>query len=43
MRLFWQEMRKIWRPGILAALVVVGVLFYFLRPKFWIEIARAHV
>ena len=37
MRLFWQEMRKIWRPGILAALVVVGVLFYFLRPKFWIE------
>lgn len=37
MRLFWQEMRKIWRPGILAALVVMGVLFYFLRPKFWIE------
>lgn len=38
MRLFWQEMRKIWRPGILAALVVLGVLFYFLRPKFWIEL-----
>lgn len=37
MRLFWQEMRKIWRPGILAAILVVGVLFYFLRPKFWIE------
>lgn len=37
MRLFRQEMRKIWRPGILAALVVMGVLFYFLRPKFWIE------
>lgn len=37
MRLFLQEMRKIWRPGILAALVVLGVLFYFLRPKFWIE------
>lgn len=37
MRLFRQEMRKIWRPGILAALVVLGVLFYFLRPKFWIE------
>ncbi|MDE7245205.1 MAG: hypothetical protein K2O18_14705 [Oscillospiraceae bacterium] len=38
MRLFWQEMQKIWRPGILAALVVLGVLFYFLRPKFWIEL-----
>lgn len=37
MRLFLQEMRKIWRPGILTALVVLGVLFYFLRPKFWIE------
>jgi len=37
MKLFRQEMQKIWRPGILAALVVLGVLYYFLRPKFWIE------
>lgn len=37
MSLFWQEMRKIWRPGILAALAVLGVLFFFLRPKFYIE------
>lgn len=33
MRLFWQEMRKIWRPGILAVLVVVGMLYYLLRPQ----------
>ena len=37
MSLFWQEMRKIWRPGILAALAVLGVLFFFLRPKSYIE------
>ena len=37
MSLFWQEMRKIWRPGILAALAVLGVLFFFLRPKTYIE------
>lgn len=37
MSLFWQEIRKIWRPGILAALAVLGVLFFFLRPKSFIE------
>ncbi len=29
MSLFWQEMKKIWRPGILAAiLVLIGMLYY---------------
>lgn len=37
MSLFWQEMRKIWRPGILAALVILGVLFYMLRLSFFVD------
>lgn len=37
MSLFWQEMRKIWRPGILAALAVLGALYYMLRLSFFVE------
>lgn len=37
MNLFLQELRKIWRPGILAALVVLGAVYYYIRPAFYIE------
>ena len=37
MRLFWQEMKKIWRPGVLAAIVLIGAMFYKLRPDFYRE------
>lgn len=37
MNLFWQELRKIWRPGILAALAVLGAVYYYIRPAFYIE------
>lgn len=37
MNLFWQELRKIWRPGILAALVALGAVYYYIRPAFYIE------
>ena len=37
MRLFWQEMRKIWRPGILAVIVLLGAMFYWVRPDYYRE------
>lgn len=37
MNLFLQELRKIWRPGILAALVILGAVFYHIRPGFYIQ------
>ena len=37
MRLFWEEMKKIWRPGILAAIVLIGAMFYWVRPEFYME------
>lgn len=37
MNLFMQELRKIWRPGILAALVALGAVYYYIRPAFYIE------
>ena len=37
MNLFLQELRKIWRPGILAALVALGAVYYYIRPAFYIE------
>lgn len=37
MSVFLQELRKIWRPGILAALVVLGAVYYYIRPAFYIE------
>lgn len=35
MRLFWQEMKKIWRPGILAVVVLLGAMFYWVRPDYY--------
>lgn len=37
MSLFLQELRKIWRPGILAALLALGAVYYYIRPAFYIE------
>lgn len=37
MNLFLQELRKIWRPGILAALAILGAVYYYIRPAFYIE------
>jgi len=37
MTLFLWELRKIWRPGILAALVVLGAVYYHIRPDFYID------
>lgn len=31
MGLFWQEMKKIWRPGMLAVLALLGAVFYEAR------------
>lgn len=42
MRLFWQEMKKIWRPGILAAIVLIGVMFYWVRPDYYREYYGGH-
>ncbi len=38
MSLFWQEMRKIWQPRLVAGLLVLGVLFYFLRLSTYTEV-----
>lgn len=37
MNLFIQELRKIWRPSILAALTVLGAVYYYIRPEFYME------
>ena len=37
MALFLWELKKIWRPGILAALVLLGGMYYYLFPSFYIE------
>ena len=37
MSLFWQEMKKIWRPGILAGIVLLGLIYYYMFPSFYIE------
>ncbi len=37
MRLFWNECKKIWRPGILAILLLLGGLYYYCFPYFYIE------
>ena len=42
MRLFWQEMKKIWRPGILAAIVLIGAMFYYVLPDFYREYYGGH-
>lgn len=37
MNLFLQELRKIWRPGLLAALAALGAVYFYIRPAFYIE------
>jgi len=37
MRLLLQELKKIWNPGILAALVLLGGMYYYMFPSFYIE------
>lgn len=37
MTLFKWELRKIWRPGILAAILLLGVVYYWMFPEFYIE------
>ena len=37
MSLFLQELKKIWRPGILAGIVLLGLIYYYMFPSFYIE------
>lgn len=37
MRLLAWELRKIWRPGILAAILLLGAVYYWMFPEFYIE------
>lgn len=37
MTMFRWELKKIWRPGILAALLLLGSLYYYMWPSFYIR------
>ena len=37
MALLQWELRKIWRPGILAAILLLGAVYYWMFPQFYIE------
>ncbi len=37
MSLFLQELRKIWQPGILAGIALLGLIYYYMFPSFYIE------
>ena len=37
MELWKWELRKIWRPGILAAILLLGAVYYWMFPEFYIE------
>ena len=37
MELFKWELKKIWSPGVLAALILLGAAYYWIRPGFYIE------
>lgn len=37
MELWKWELRKIWRPGILAAILLLGAVYYWMFPQFYIE------
>ena len=37
MALLRWELRKIWRPGILAAILLLGAVYYWMFPQFYIE------
>lgn len=36
MALFLQELKKIWRPGILVVIVLLGGMYYYIFPSFYI-------
>lgn len=37
MELLKWELRKIWRPGILAAILLLEAVYYWMFPQFYIE------
>ena len=37
MSLFWQEIRKILRPGVLVGIFLLGSIYYYMFPSFYIE------
>lgn len=37
MSLFWQETKKIWRPSLLMGIVLLGLIYYYMFPSFYIE------
>lgn len=37
MSLFLQELKKIWRPGILVGIILLGLIYYYMFPSFYIE------
>ena len=37
MSLFCQELKKIWRPGILVGVILLGLIYYYMFPSFYIE------
>ena len=37
MSLFWQEMKKIWRPGILTAILVLSGMLYYVQSFDYVE------
>ena len=37
MALLRWELRKIWRPGILAVILLLGAVYYWMFPQFYIE------
>ena len=37
MELLKWELRKIWRPGNLAAILLLGAVYYWMFPQFYIE------
>lgn len=37
MSLFWQEIKKIWRPGLLVGIVLLGLIYYYMFPSFYIK------
>ena len=40
MELWKWELRKIWRPGVLAAIVLLGAVYYWMFPQFYMEYFR---
>ena len=36
MRLFLSELRKIWHPAVVAAVLALGVMYYLLMPSFYV-------